>query len=76
MAFLLRNISYSADGRQFFLPTALFERWFAGLRPALVVTTSSPRSEQAAIRAAGKLRVEGKTYVFQEGDIANFLFNV
>jgi GTP-binding protein YchF len=31
---------------------------------------------EAAIRAAGKLRVEGKTYVFQEGDIAHFLFNV
>jgi GTP-binding protein YchF len=31
---------------------------------------------EAAIRAAGKLRVEGKTYLFQEGDVANFLFNV
>ena len=31
---------------------------------------------EAAIRAAGKLRVEGKTYIFQEGDVANFLFNV
>ena len=31
---------------------------------------------EAAIRAAGKLRVEGKTYVFQDGDIAHFLFNV
>ena len=31
---------------------------------------------EAAIRAAGKLRVEGKTYVFQEGDVAHFLFNV
>ncbi len=31
---------------------------------------------EAAIRAAGKLRVEGKTYIFQEGDIAHFLFNV
>jgi hypothetical protein len=30
---------------------------------------------EAAIRAAGKLRVEGKTYVFQEGDIAHFLFS-
>ncbi|MFO0619474.1 MAG: redox-regulated ATPase YchF [Polyangiaceae bacterium] len=28
---------------------------------------------EAAIRAAGKLRVEGKTYVFQRGDIAHFL---
>lgn len=28
------------------------------------------------IRAAGKLRVEGKTYVMQDGDICHFLFNV
>ena len=27
------------------------------------------------IRAAGKLRVEGKTYVMQDGDICHFLFN-
>ena len=30
---------------------------------------------EAAIRAAGKLRSEGKSYVFQDGDIAHFLFN-
>ncbi|MEM9646748.1 MAG: redox-regulated ATPase YchF [Planctomycetota bacterium] len=28
------------------------------------------------IRQAGKLRVEGKTYVMQDGDICHFLFNV
>ncbi|MEM9587871.1 MAG: redox-regulated ATPase YchF [Planctomycetota bacterium] len=28
------------------------------------------------IRQAGKLRVEGKTYVVQDGDICHFLFNV
>ena len=28
------------------------------------------------IRAAGRLRVEGKTYVMQDGDICHFLFNV
>jgi len=28
-----------------------------------------------AIRAAGRLRSEGKTYVFQEGDVAHFLFS-
>ena len=27
------------------------------------------------IRAAGKLRVEGKTYIMQDGDICHFLFN-
>jgi hypothetical protein len=31
---------------------------------------------EAAIRSAGKLRVEGKTYVFQDGDVTHFLFNV
>lgn len=30
---------------------------------------------EAAIKAAGRMRSEGKTYVFQEGDIAHFLFN-
>ena len=28
---------------------------------------------EAAIKAAGKMRVEGKTYVFQRGDVAHFL---
>src|SRR5690606_25694306 len=31
---------------------------------------------EAAIRAAGKLRAEGKAYVMKDGDIAHFLFNV
>jgi ribosome-binding ATPase len=31
---------------------------------------------EAAIRAAGKLRAEGKSYVMQDGDIVHFLFNV
>ena len=30
---------------------------------------------ESAIRAAGRLRSEGKTYVFQEGDVAHFLFS-
>ncbi|HUQ72636.1 MAG TPA: redox-regulated ATPase YchF [Planctomycetaceae bacterium] len=30
---------------------------------------------EKAIRQAGKLRVEGKTYVMQDGDICHFLFN-
>jgi len=36
----------------------------------LVEFTSEP-----AIKAAGKMRSEGKAYSFQEGDIAHFLFN-
>ena len=31
---------------------------------------------EVAIKAAGKLRVEGKEYVVQDGDIMHFLFNV
>jgi ribosome-binding ATPase len=31
---------------------------------------------EAAIRAAGKMRSEGKDYVMQDGDIVHFLFNV
>ena len=31
---------------------------------------------ESAIRAAGKLRVEGKTYVMQDSDVCHFLFNV
>jgi GTP-binding protein YchF len=31
---------------------------------------------EAAIRAAGKLRVEGKAYVMQDSDVCHFLFNV
>lgn len=31
---------------------------------------------EAALKAAGKLRMEGKTYVVQDGDIMHFLFNV
>ncbi|HEY1548877.1 MAG TPA: DUF933 domain-containing protein, partial [Kofleriaceae bacterium] len=31
---------------------------------------------ETAIKAAGKLRVEGKDYVVQDGDVMLFLFNV
>ena len=31
---------------------------------------------EAAVRAAGKMAVEGKDYVVQDGDIVHFLFNV
>ena len=31
---------------------------------------------EAAIKAAGKMRLEGKSYVMQDGDICHFLFNV
>ena len=31
---------------------------------------------EAAVKDAGKFRVEGKTYVVQDGDILNIRFNV
>jgi GTP-binding protein YchF len=31
---------------------------------------------EAAIKAAGKMRAEGKSYIVQDGDIVHFLFNV
>jgi len=31
---------------------------------------------EKAVKAAGKIRIEGKTYIVQDGDIINFRFNV
>jgi hypothetical protein len=31
---------------------------------------------EPAIKAAGKMRAEGKSYIMHEGDIVHFLFNV
>ena len=31
---------------------------------------------EAKVKEAGKMRVEGKTYVVQDGDVMHFLFNV
>ncbi|HEX8325486.1 MAG TPA: redox-regulated ATPase YchF [Tepidisphaeraceae bacterium] len=31
---------------------------------------------EAAIKAAGKMRIEGKSYVMKDGDVCHFLFNV
>ena len=39
------------------------------------ITDLLAHKTEAAIRAAGKMRSEGKNYVFQDGDIAHFLFN-
>ena len=52
-----------------------FERGFIR---ANVYTVDDLREHhtEAAIRAAGKLRAEGKDYVMQDGDVVHFLFNV
>jgi GTP-binding protein YchF len=52
-----------------------FERGF--IRAEIYSVSDLERHKtEAAIRAAGKLRVEGKSYVMQDGDVCHFLFNV
>jgi GTP-binding protein YchF len=40
------------------------------------LTDLEQHGSEVAIKAAGKLRMEGKDYVVQDGDIMHFLFNV
>ncbi len=51
-----------------------FEKGFIRAEIYNIVDLLTHKNE-AAIRAAGKLRSEGKSYVFQDGDITHFLFN-
>lgn len=52
-----------------------FERGFIRVEVYSVDDLEKHKSE-AAIKAAGRLRVEGKSYVMQDGDVCHFLFNV
>tara|TARA_R110002095_G_scaffold170180_4_gene147862 strand:- start:4455 stop:5546 length:1092 start_codon:yes stop_codon:yes gene_type:complete len=52
-----------------------FERGFIRAEIYSVADLEKYQTEKA-IREAGKLRVEGKDYVMQDGDITHFLFNV
>ncbi|QQE11761.1 redox-regulated ATPase YchF [Planctomycetota bacterium] len=52
-----------------------FERGFIRVEVFSLEDLETYKSEKA-IREAGKLRVEGKNYVVQDGDICHFLFNV
>ncbi|QDT40664.1 Ribosome-binding ATPase YchF [Gimesia alba] len=52
-----------------------FERGFIRAEIYSVADLEEYKSEKA-IREAGKLRVEGKEYIMQDGDICHFLFNV
>ncbi|MCO6046042.1 redox-regulated ATPase YchF [Aeoliella sp. ICT_H6.2] len=52
-----------------------FERGFIRAEVYAVDELVQYESEKA-IREAGKLRVEGKDYVMQDGDVCHFLFNV
>ncbi|TWT30074.1 redox-regulated ATPase YchF [Blastopirellula retiformator] len=52
-----------------------FERGFIRCETYSVADLEQCHSEKA-IRDAGKLRVEGKAYIMQDGDVCHFLFNV
>ncbi len=52
-----------------------FERGFIKAEVYAVADLLTCRSE-AALKTAGKLRVEGKEYVVQDGDVMHFRFNV
>ncbi|MCX5660390.1 MAG: redox-regulated ATPase YchF [Planctomycetota bacterium] len=52
-----------------------FERGFIRAEIYGVADLEQYKSEQA-IKAAGKMRVEGKGYVMRDGDVCHFLFNV
>ena len=52
-----------------------FERGFIAAQICNFEDLKALGSEQA-VRAAGKLRTEGKTYVMQDGDVVEFKFNV
>ncbi len=52
-----------------------FQRGFIRAEVYSLEDLETHHSEKA-IRQAGKLRVEGKNYVMQDGDICHFLFNV
>ncbi len=52
-----------------------FERGFIRAEVYTLADLEQYKSEKE-IRAAGKLRLEGKSYVMHDGDICHFLFNV
>lgn len=52
-----------------------FERGFIAASIASYDDLKTFGSEQA-VKAAGKLRTEGKTYIMQDGDVVEFKFNV
>ncbi|MBR0488065.1 YchF family ATPase [Candidatus Saccharibacteria bacterium] len=52
-----------------------FERGFIAAQVCNYDDLANLGSEQA-VKAAGKLRTEGKTYIMQDGDVVEFKFNV
>ncbi len=54
---------WHASGRQGFLPVQFFAKLLRRIQPDVVVTTNSPRSEQAAIEAAAGLGIPSLSMV-------------
>ena len=52
-----------------------FERGFIRAEVYTIADLQQHKSEQA-IKAAGRMRAEGKSYVMKDGDVVHFLFNV
>ena len=52
-----------------------FERGFIRVEVYRVNDLEENQSEQA-IKAAGKMRIEGKQYIMHDGDVCHYLFNV
>lgn len=52
-----------------------FERGFIRAEIYTVADLEQHKSEKA-IREAGRMRAEGKSYIMQDGDVCHFLFNV
>jgi hypothetical protein len=52
-----------------------FERGFIRAEVISFIDYNHYKSEQA-VREAGKIRLEGKDYIMQDGDVVHFRFNV
>jgi hypothetical protein len=52
-----------------------FERGFIRAE-VYTIPELTEHGTEAGLKAAGKLRVEGKTYEVQDGDVMHFRFNV
>ncbi len=53
-----------------------FERGFIKAEVIRYEDSCSSTASEAAARAKGALRIEGKEYVVQDGDVMHFMFNV
>ena len=66
-----RRVGFVFQHYALFRHMTVFENIAFGLR----VRPRHERPSEKEIRANGKLRTEGKSYIMQDGDICHFLFN-